>query len=273
MGVLKQIVDSINTGISTELAKNSRRFADYKIFGISESVTSGKQTFPAVFKNREGKYAGINSLKSIIVYHKAGNITTAVETNSGYGDKRARLLINSYRLEMVVFSNMEKTCLTPDELLIFLQSLFPETVAVNDFERVTVEVSSAILNKQQVFNNEYRGVQNFLTPELSLISVAYAIEGWFKKTCFNSCPDGASIAEVERCQDPVIMAFHNVSQLNIPYSTQLRSLYGDVPTVGVWKFDGAEYVKLNTDVGFIDYPPSAIVADLGGVASGFVKIS
>ena len=49
--------------------------------------------------------------------------------------------------------------------------------------------------------------------------------------------------------------------------------YGQVPTVEIWIWDGSQYVKPFVQAGFDAYPPTAIIADLGGAATGFIKIS
>lgn len=75
------------------------------------------------------------------------------------------------------------------------------------------------------------------------------------------------------CADPTIIQFTDVETLNIPYTPALQALYGDVPTVEIWILDGGEYVQSIIRAGFDAYPPTQIIADLGGTATGFLKIS
>lgn len=185
--VLSSIVDSINKGIATELEKDNKKFGGYKLFGITELTMSGKQTFPACFLNSEGAYAGVDSNRPLIIYHRANTVNVGEDAGRSYGDLRSQIAVNTYQLQMIVYANVKKICSQPDDLLIFLQSVFPEQVKIDNFEQVNLKIVSAILNKQQVFGNEYKSVKYFLTPELSLFSVNYTIEGRFKKTCFNRC--------------------------------------------------------------------------------------
>lgn len=73
---------------------------------------------------------------------------------------------------------------------------------------------------------------------------------------------------------PMEVAFINQNTVDIPYTAQLLAKYGTVPSVKVWLYntDGSLY-----DPGLVvtldAFPPTNIHVDLGGTASGIVKIS
>ncbi len=93
---------------------------------------------------------------------------------------------------------------------------------------------------------------------------------------FNYCGGGGGVfeeEEVQPCPQPTIITFTDVDTLSIPYTPGMQALYGDVPTVEIWMLDGGEYVQAIIRAGFDAYPPTMIIADLGGTATGFVKIS
>jgi hypothetical protein len=46
-----------------------------------------------------------------------------------------------------------------------------------------------------------------------------------------------------------------------------------VPTVEIWIWDGSQYAKPFIQTGFDAYPITRILANLGGPATGFLKIS
>jgi hypothetical protein len=75
------------------------------------------------------------------------------------------------------------------------------------------------------------------------------------------------------CCIPVIVPFTNAGTLVIPYSLGMRNAYGDIPTVMVYHFDGAELIKAAVRVTFINNPATEIRIDNGGLASGYVRIS
>lgn len=93
---------------------------------------------------------------------------------------------------------------------------------------------------------------------------------------FNYCGSGGMFEDGENgdvCVEPTIIPFTNVSTLNIAYTNTLKSKYGDVPTVEIWILDNGVYARPVVRAGFDAYPPTAIIADLGGNATGFIKIS
>lgn len=74
------------------------------------------------------------------------------------------------------------------------------------------------------------------------------------------------------CCNPTIIPFTGHDEMTIPYSTAMRALYGDVPTVYVYHLDNGEYIKANIRIAFIGVPATEIKIYNGGLADGFVKI-
>lgn len=73
---------------------------------------------------------------------------------------------------------------------------------------------------------------------------------------------------------PLFVPFSNQSTLAIGYSTSLQDKYGPIPNVTVWLYNGlGELVNSGLQVKFDTYPATLISIDLGGPASGVVKIS
>lgn len=95
---------------------------------------------------------------------------------------------------------------------------------------------------------------------------------------FNYCNSGQMFDEEENattCPDPTQIYFSGVSSLDITYTSAMQAKYGDVPTVEIWleDEDTGEFILAVIRHGFDAYPPTRILADLGGLASGFIKIS
>lgn len=90
---------------------------------------------------------------------------------------------------------------------------------------------------------------------------------------FNYCDSGAMFEEEEECEDPFIYQFTNAETIDLEYTDEMRTQFGDVPTVEVWIWDGTQYSKPFIQIGFDAYPITRILANLGGAATGFLKIS
>lgn len=82
-----------------------------------------------------------------------------------------------------------------------------------------------------------------------------------------------SIDEVADCE-PTLIQFTNQATMSIPYTAGLQAKYGIAPTVTVWIYD---YRGILIDAGLqvtLDaFPPTVINVDMGGLASGFIKIN
>lgn len=88
--------------------------------------------------------------------------------------------------------------------------------------------------------------------------------------CGNS--EGVEDAEGVTC-DPEIVTFLNQTTLVIPYTALFQTKFGQVPTVQVWIYDENGFpTNMGIQAQFDQLPPTQILIDLGGTASGFVVI-
>lgn len=90
---------------------------------------------------------------------------------------------------------------------------------------------------------------------------------------FNYCNSGEAVSETETDCSPTIITFVNQSNLTVPYTALLVSKYGPLPTIQVWIYnpdgilqDMGITAKLDT------YPPTELIFDFGGNASGVIKV-
>lgn len=161
-------------------------FAGYLAFGlVTNAYRNGKpELYPVGFsKEGTGVYAGIDDEKPIIIYHKCDRLTPTKRI-AKYGDGKGEM-INRYDMRMIIFHSRKALGIEADELYLLLQQVFPETVAVEPYTSVTLSIKNVILNPQQVFRNEYQGVNYFVKPEHSLMQIDYTIESILKPGCFN----------------------------------------------------------------------------------------
>lgn len=178
--------------INSDLTKLFDNYPGSKLYGLAQSVVRRKgdafELLPAtVDKYGEGKWVGLDTTVPIQLYHKAVTLNTVVTTGSGYGDDLGEYQ-NTYGNTMIVYLNRTKTKLLPDELYLYLQANFPERLSVPDMNRVTIRITSVILNTQTVVNAEYQNTAILLGPEHNLFAVNYTIESVFNKNCFEKCP-------------------------------------------------------------------------------------
>jgi len=178
---VKDIVSQINTALMNAFIANTISQVD--VFGIADMVTSGNATFPVFFVSNNGEWAGFDDRKHVILYHKFGSVQS--RQVKGYGDSND--INNTYTMSLVIYYNSTATKLRSDELFAFIQATMPEKVTISPFNYIRNTISGAILNTQQVFQQEYKGIAYSLKPEQNLISINYTIETQFKKGCFSCC--------------------------------------------------------------------------------------
>lgn len=89
---------------------------------------------------------------------------------------------------------------------------------------------------------------------------------------FNYC-NSEPVDGSEGVCDPTIITFTNETNLAITYTASLQAQYGNFPSVEVWIYVGSDLVRMpGLEVKFDSYPPNTISIDMGGNASGILKI-
>lgn len=165
-----------------------------KVYGLAESIARKTGTvtevFPGVIDNDgEIKYVGIDDLNSVIIYHKANALGVRNSTqNRGFGDD-LNALINAYSLSMIVYMDRKKTKLSADQLFLYIQSNIPSEIKMSPYKQILIQISTVILNSQAVFDSEYKGSENPLPANHSLMQINYTIESTLQKRCFEKCPE------------------------------------------------------------------------------------
>lgn len=84
--------------------------------------------------------------------------------------------------------------------------------------------------------------------------------------------NGTAVSDEVDCE-PMFVTFTNQSTLTIPYTAAMLAKYGNVPTLKVWIYEGTDLVNMSVYQSFNTYPPTQIYIDLGGPATGVLKIS
>jgi len=90
---------------------------------------------------------------------------------------------------------------------------------------------------------------------------------------FNYCAGNAEDTDSAADCDPLILQFTNQATLTIPWTAYLQARYGTTPAAQAWLYDGGELVAAGIRVAYDTYPPTALLFDFGGTASGVVRIN
>ncbi len=152
-------------------------FKGSTVYGVATNVEREGRSTPVI----DGKAVSYDDSYSLQLYHKLNGIS--IDYKSGYGNTKNT--INTYSVSAVVFNNENITKLKQDEIAIIIQSILSTLNIVS----VQVLPTSIILNSQQIFSNEYKGVPYALNEYQSLMQVNYQVAVSFKGNCFTVCPE------------------------------------------------------------------------------------
>lgn len=179
--MISDVINHINTG----LKKVFESVPGVKVYGLAQTMIKDSKFIPALVDHTgEGKYIGIDDGSPVILYHKTNSITSIIDKSKAVG-REVGAIVNTYNQTLIVYLNRKKLKLTPDELFLFIQAKFPDTLQKEPFT-ILVKITNVILSSEQVWASEYKTLFS-LPPEANLFALNYTIEGSFKKGCFDRC--------------------------------------------------------------------------------------
>lgn len=179
---LKTFIAQINESLQ-------QAFASGKLYGLSKTVAKTTGTVTEILPVLDGTetYVGIDDVNAVIGYHKASNIQSLINKNSGFGDSQGDIH-NVYTNNLIVFVDSDKVKMEADEFATLVQLNFPDRIKVENYKTVFVRVQNIILNSMQIYRSEYGDMEYKLKDRQNLISINYQIESVFDKNCFDKCP-------------------------------------------------------------------------------------
>jgi hypothetical protein len=152
-------------------------FKGGKFYGLATLVEREGKGQPVV----DEKPVSYDDSYAMQMYHRVQGAT--IVYSPGYGNTRN--ITDTFTVSAIVFNNEKITKLKTDELAMSLQSVL-ETINITS---VRVLPTQIILNSQQIFATEYKGVPYALNEFQSLMQINYSVELSFRGTCFDLCPE------------------------------------------------------------------------------------
>lgn len=147
-------------------------------YGIARTLVRENDLLPVI----NGKYVGIDGVNEFQLYHKVNGISFSRATNSGYGNDQYETEV--YAMSIIVFSRHD-----PENMALMIRSKVPQKMRFDATVRVNINPVRALLNSQQVCQQEYgTGGEFKLSEGQYLFQFDYNVEVVYKKGCFDSCP-------------------------------------------------------------------------------------
>lgn len=203
MPFIEKIVDYINTSLKDSSLKD-KRFQPGKYVGLTTVLPRMNGTvleqLPATCdENGEYKTVEPNDKFNIIIYHKTiSNIYTKVTQQPGiksYGDDYA--LKCTTEMQLAVIADLRKVKMLAEQiepLVIYgiPQRLTDALMVEFGFRSCLITPTASVMDKINVFRQEYPQTAYFLKPFHQLFLIRYRIETGFDKNCVEKCLCGAA---------------------------------------------------------------------------------
>lgn len=156
--------------------------------------------------------------------------------------------------------------LSPTQVLYNWQHGFPGwpgSIQFNECFKIRV-----LLNGQPFCSNTFERIDD--PCYTSVVEFSNDEDAFGYKYCYGG---GVDSGDISNTCEPYIVQFINESTLNIPYTASLEAKYGQVPTVQTWIYDGNnELVNMGITAKFDGFPPTQLLFDFGGPATGIIVI-
>lgn len=186
-------INDVTLSINENLKDVFSKYPGIVFHGIAETVLKKQGTvemyMPALFLDSgDYQYVGIDNTFTMIGYHKLNRLSTSFQLNSvkSYGRKEG-IYTNNYSLSLFLYYDRKKIKLFPDEVYLKIISALQNGMKIKGFNSVIARINEVILNSQQVFQKEYKGVDFKLPVEKSILEIGYTVEGTFDKDCLDNC--------------------------------------------------------------------------------------
>lgn len=167
--------------LNQKLTVDSEKYAGAKYYGLAYQVSRDNQKFPVVLENKEQKEVVFDDSKPLIVYHR---LLSKPYSKNDYG-----IDVATCQMVMVVYGSFSTANDVENQFI----SLIPESLLPAEFstltglESVDFQVISSNLISEDVFNQEYKGVEYRLGENDFLFSIRYNIDVSFRKECLDFC--------------------------------------------------------------------------------------
>lgn len=192
---LEKQIELINDIMKRSSALSNELFAGAMFYGLAQIETEtdddGDRRFPITF-NESGMpiSVGIDDRPPLLLYHR--HIGSAFESvRSDYGDTNDRIK-ESAEMIMVVYGNRSRLRMSAESLSSLINLATPTNIDQTLLSGIKIDAMNVVLNRietdaQNVFNDEFAGVDFTISANEIMFKVNYSIATQFRRDCFNFC--------------------------------------------------------------------------------------
>ena len=186
--MLEIIIPYINTRIeSLDMFQN--------LFGLCEIITKDGKSFPAEYCNGEYKQVSDFDLEKGVIYHRLIDQIDTQEAEEETTVSCDPFYIKTFPLRTVACINKKFLKAIGDNAYLetkIAQNIANTIVGTNNknlridlmADSISIETNSIITNKEDLFSEEYKGIDNFIRYEYLYIAIDYSVIVTGNVSCF-----------------------------------------------------------------------------------------
>lgn len=199
MPKLENIVNIINGELKVSQF-SSKRFQGGSFDLISDSISEVKGTEEQVEitrpcivdDNGELKDLTIDDTKSFQVYHKINEISyQEVQPQENFGDE-GNWFQETANMSLIFIGDRARIKIREEEISAMISLYFPKKLSSIQCQSLKlyqsiISIDSVNINKEQVYNQEYKNIDFILKPNEMMFEIKYKIITTFIKNCIQLC--------------------------------------------------------------------------------------
>lgn len=190
---LNTIATNINDALlATPFVNN--KFKPASFLGIAEFVktTESEKDFfePAIVDNDgECTRCAFDDTNAIQAYHRIQSLVYR-DDPEGYGDDKT--MEETADMRFVFFGQRNKITARKEDVVAAIQMHFIKEFSSADLTTLDlasciIEMGDVNLDQYSVWDEEFKGIDFGLAPEVMLFSISYKVISTYNKTCFTLC--------------------------------------------------------------------------------------
>lgn len=189
MNRLIYIIDNV----IDQAIKDNFYYPNTKFYGLCEAVTKDGKTFPARYKG-DGEYDSVDldDTYGVRIYHKLIVDNHEEDENKGFGI--AKEVVETYGLRLICYGDMTKvnpstaniSYQVSTDIASYLPSILTAVQKANlNIRNGSIKITGKNLKKDEVYSQEFQGLDSRLGPDKFLFAIDYAITIKFLNSCLD----------------------------------------------------------------------------------------
>jgi hypothetical protein len=183
---IREAVNFIDAAIKASLTDPRWKIKQHGLAKVVLRDDRDGKRYPVVVDGIHKEDTIIDDKFTLVTYH-VSNGTTYQEFEGFGNDEDDLRRVDS--LMMIVYSDAKRTRTSQEAMIDIITNLMPThiTLGIDGLYSQVAELRSVNDNSLALFNSQYSGAENSLTPDSSFFGVSYTITSDYSASCLEVC--------------------------------------------------------------------------------------